>query len=463
MREIILNKDYKAIHFIGIGGVNMNCLALLLHSRGYVISGSDQNESSTTRLLQDSGITVFIGHKKEAITNNIDLVVYTAAVQQDNIELRAAIEAGIPTMDRAALLGFMMKNYKRPICVAGTHGKTTTTSMFADAFLSTNTDPTILVGGHLESIGGNLRDGGMDYFIAESCEYFDSFLRFFPYIGVILNIEADHLDYFKDLNAVRSSFAKFARRVPASGAVVINTDIDNYAEIINGLDCRVITFGFKNADWTADNIRYSETGYGIFDAYFKGNFIEEIHLSVPGEHNILNALSVIASAHFLGLDMVSVAKGLKNFNGAKRRFQLKGVKNGVRIIDDYAHHPTEISKTIASAKNMMYNKLWCVFQPHTHSRTKALLNEFAACFDDADRIVILDIYSPVGREEPSTFIHSIDLVKLIEKRNKKVYYFGSFDKATDFLIENCLHNDMLITMGAGDVYLLGESILKSGI
>lgn len=439
----------------------MNCLAQILKSSGYIISGSDHKSSAITQNLQSLGIKVTVGHSRDNIAEDIDLVVYTAAVRQDNCELAAAREKGIGIMDRAELLGLIMKNYNYPICVSGTHGKTTTTSMAAEIFLSAQKDPTILVGGYLNSIEGTLRNGGMDYIIVESCEYFDSFLKFFPFVGIILNLEADHLDYFKDLGAVRKSFAKFAQLIPDNGALVINNGIEKINEITEGLRCKVITFGPQEGDWTAQNIVYNETGCAQFDACLLGESKCKINLGVQGEHNILNALSVIASSYALGIDFESIQKGLNNFIGAKRRFQYKGEFNGVTVIDDYAHHPTEVRATIRSANNIPANNIWCVFQPHTHSRTKSLLNDFAECFDEADKIVILDIYSPAGREEESTLIHSLDLVNLIKKRGKEAYYISSFSDARQFLLQNCLHNDMLITMGAGDVYLLGENMLKN--
>ena len=438
----------------------MNCLARILYKDGYRVTGSDQNPSSVVFQLGSMGISVSIGHKPEHIPGDTELVVYTAAVQSDNPELVAARTMGIRTMDRAELLGLIMRHYDYPICVAGTHGKTTTTSMLAEVFLAADADPTVLVGGYLDSIGGTLRDGGEQYFVAESCEYFDSFLKFFPYIGIILNLEADHLDYFEDEAAVRRSFARFAGLIPPEGTLIINAAIPNLSEITEGLSCRIITYDMNRGRWQARDIHYDREGCASFTALFDGLPAGRITLSVPGAHNIQNALATAATADVLGLPFEAVSQGLFRFHGAKRRFQKKGVINGVTIVDDYAHHPTEISTTLRSAKNMDYDKVWCVFQPHTHSRTKNLLHEFAACFDEADYVVLLDIYSPAGREEPSTHIHSLDLLALIEERGKKALYFPSFDEAEKFLQEKCLHNSLLITMGAGDVVRLGENMLK---
>lgn len=453
--------DYKQIHFIGVGGVNMNCLARLLNNRGFRVTGSDRKQSEVTDTLVTEGIRVFFGHSADNIKPGTDLVVYTAAVRQDNVELETARERGIKTMERAEFLGMIMRNYQRPVCVAGTHGKTTTTSMLAEMMIEAGADPTALVGGFLNSIGGNLRDGGDDLFVAESCEYYDSFLRFAPFISVVLNIEADHLDYFKNLEAIRESFAKFCALTAPGGAIIINSAIADIGSITDGIvGVDLITFGLFGADFVASNITYDTKGMPSFDVLYKGELLISAKLSVPGEHNVLNALAAIAVCKHLGIDIEKAITGLSRFAGAKRRFQFKGEFSGVIVVDDYAHHPTEIRNTLVSAKNISHGKLWAIFQPHTHSRTKNLLNEFADSFIMADAVIINDIYSPAGREEPSVLVHAKDLVKLIAESGKEAYYFAGFKETKAFLRASTNVGDMIITMGAGDITELSDMLIN---
>lgn len=450
----------KKIHFIGIGGISMSGLAEILLSKGYEITGSDQKASDETLHLKSIGIKVYIGHSKSNIAADVDLVIYTAAVHDDNVEIQEAKKRDILAIDRAELVGTMMKDYTYPISIAGTHGKTTTTSMLTEIYIADEKNPTASIGGILNSIHGNFKIGGNDYFIVESCEYCDSFLKFNPYAGIILNIDRDHTDYFKDMEQTYASFKKFALKIPQNGILTINNEIPKVNKIIEALNCRVITFGLKNNSlWYADNIKYDSNGNGSYTAMRNNESIGEIRLNVPGEYNILNSLAACATAYELGISFNGIKKGLINFKGTHRRFEYKGKFNNVTVIDDYAHHPTEIKSTISAAKAHNINKLWCVFQPHTYSRTKSLLNEFAEAFDDADNIIVLDIFA--AREQDTGEIHSKDLVKKLKERNSNAFYFKTFKEATDFLISNCSENDMLITMGAGDIYLLGETLLKT--
>jgi len=449
------------VHFIGIGGVHMRAHAEQLHNSGYAVSGSDQNETEATAHLRDIGVNACIGHAAEHVADGTDLVVYTAAVPQDNPELVAARTKKIPIMERAALLGGIMQNYAHPVCVAGTHGKTTATSMLAEIFLAAELDPTIAVGGVLPKIGGTVRDGGRDVFIVESCEYCDSFLQFHPYIGIVLNIEFDHADYFADLDAYYRSFRKFAELIPAAGALVVNADVERLAYLTGGLACRVITVDGAAADFRAENIKYDKQGCAGFVVMHKNERLGKIQLDVPGRHNVSNALAAMAAAVDLGVSFADVADGLGEFTGAGRRAEIKGeTPNGATVMDDYAHHPTEIRASLSSMQNSGYNRVCCIFQPHTRSRTLALLEEFTTCFDDADTVVLLDIYEPAGREEHDCHISSADLAARLAIRGVNTLYAKSRSDAVSFVHKNFFDNDLCITMGAGDVSTLGKDLLS---
>lgn len=447
------------IHFIGIGGISMSGLAEILMKEGFTVSGSDSRKSPLTEQLEAKGAQIFYGQKAENIIDGIQCVVYTAAISRDNAELIEAVAKKIPMLTRAELLGQLMKNYKNAIAVSGTHGKTTTTSMISHVLLEGNMDPTISVGGILQAIGGNIRVGNSETFITEACEYTNSFLDFFPKISVILNIEEDHLDFFKDLEDIRHSFHQFASLLPIDGTLIINADIQNYEEICQGLNCNIITYGSSsNADYSAKNISYDDRGRVSFDLLKSGKEAEHVTLSVTGDHNVSNALASIAVAELLKLPMDTVLKGLHSFSGTDRRFEYKGTLNGVTIVDDYAHHPTEITATLKAAQHYPHNKLWCVFQPHTYTRTKAFFREFAEALSHADHIVLADIYA--ARETDTLGISSKDLAEEIKKFGTDSNYFPSFEDIESFLKESCASGDLLITMGAGDVVNIGEDLLK---
>lgn len=451
-------KEPIHIHFIGIGGISMSGLAEILLKENFTITGSDAKESDLTRHLEALGARVCIGQCAANIEETTDLVVYTAAIHPDNPEYACAAEKNIPMLSRAELLGQIMRNYETPIAVAGTHGKTTTTSMASHVLLQGDMDPTISVGGILPSIGGNIRVGQSGNFIMEACEYTNSFLSFFPKISIILNVDADHLDFFKDIDDIRCSFRKFAQLLPQDGTLIINADTPNYEEITKDLDCQVLTYALDApADFTAEAITYDASGFGSFDCMYRGEKIGRFSLHVPGAHNISNALATIALAHVLAIPPASVQKGLLSFSGTNRRFQYKGEVGGITIIDDYAHHPTEIKATLTAAGNYPHKTLWCVFQPHTYTRTKALMGDFAEALSLADRVVLADIYA--AREKNLLGVSSDDLRKEIEALGTEVHYFPSFGEIEDFLLENCVHGDLLITMGAGDVVNIGEDLL----
>ncbi|MBS6643147.1 MAG: UDP-N-acetylmuramate--L-alanine ligase [Clostridiaceae bacterium] len=457
MYEIDFNKP-ETIHFIGIGGISMSGLAEILLDEGFFVSGSDARRTELTDHLEAKGARVFYGQKADNIYDGIDVVVYTAAIHKDNPEFMEVEARGIPMLSRAELLGEMMRNYEQAVAVAGTHGKTTTTSMITEILLAAGEDPTISVGGILNSIGGNIRVGGPELFVTEACEYTNSFLSFFPTIEVILNIEEDHLDFFKDIHHIRSSFREFAGKLPDSGLMVISSDIENYREIVDGLPCRVVTCG-KSGDstYSAAGIQYDEFACPSFDLLVEGQKAEHIRLGVPGEHNVYNALAAVAVACELKIPMDAVVKGLGKFTGTNRRFEKKGEIGGVVIIDDYAHHPREIAATLSAAQNYPHKKLWCVFQPHTYTRTKAFLDEFAQALSAADEVILADIYA--ARETDNLGVSSGDIAEKIRKLGTNAHYIPSFDEIETFILKNCVNGDLLITMGAGDIVKVGEKLL----
>lgn len=447
-----------AIHFIGIGGISMSGLAEILMDEGFKVTGSDAKKSELTEHLRERGVTVLYGQCADNIQDDIDVAVYTAAVPPNNPEFMAAQVKGIPMLTRAELLGQMMKNYKYAIGISGTHGKTTTTSMVTEILLQADTDPTISVGGILNSIGGNIRVGSSELFVTEACEYTNSFLSFFPTMEVILNIEEDHLDFFKDIEDIRHSFRLFAERLPVTGLLVINSGIERYEEITDGLSCKVITCGMcPSSDYSAANIVYSQMARPTFDLLIGGEKAAEITLGVPGEHNVHNALAAIALCMELGIPIEAVSEGLYKYTGTNRRFEKKGELAGITIIDDYAHHPKEIAATLSAAENYPHHKIWCVFQPHTYTRTKAFLDQFAQELAKADVVVLADIYA--AREADTLGVSSADIAERIEKLGTEVHYLSSFDEIETFILENCVHGDLLITMGAGDIVKVGEKLL----
>ncbi len=457
MYEINLSTP-AAVHFIGIGGISMSGLAQVLLDKGFAVSGSDTRPSLLTRSLEEKGAAVFYGQRASNLPERLDAVIYTAAINPENPEYQAALARGIPMLTRAQLLGQIMRGYGTSIAVAGTHGKTTTTSMLAHILMEAQCDPTISVGGILPSIGGNIRVGRSDVFLTEACEYTNSFLSFFPTLEIILNMDADHLDFFKDIEDIRHSFARFARLLPPEGTLVINADTPCHEQITNGLDCRVITYGLDHeADYTAVDISWDKYGHASFTVLFEGKKIGSFYLKVPGLHNVSNALSAIAAARVIGLDTDVITRGLGSFTGTQRRFEYKGQIGEVTIIDDYAHHPTEIAATLKAAAVYPHRRLWCVFQPHTYTRTKALLDEFAEALSAADEVVLADIYA--AREHNDIGITSGDLKVRIEERGVPCAYFPTFDEIEQYLLGRCQPGDLVLTMGAGDVVKVGEHIL----
>lgn len=457
MYQIDFHKPLS-IHFIGIGGISMSGLAEILLEEGFTISGSDSKKSPLTSLLESKGAKIYYGQRASNISDSVQVVVYTAAIHPDNPEFACAKEKGIPMLTRAQLLGQIMRNYDTSIAVAGTHGKTTTTSMLSHILLKGECDPTISVGGILPAIGGNIRVGQSETFLTEACEYTNSFLSFFPTIGIILNIDADHLDFFKDIDDIRHSFRKFAELLPAEGALIINADTPKYEMITENLPCKVITYGLEHdAEYTATDITYDELGHATFHVLHNGEDLGTCSLKVPGIHNVSNALASIAAGQLLDLSTEVIFDGLKDFGGTDRRFQYKGKIGDVTIIDDYAHHPTEIAATLTAARNDPHDRIICVFQPHTYTRTKAFWNQFSDSLALADVVVLADVYA--ARETDTLGIHCEDLADDVRHKGTESYYFPSFDAIENFLLEECHDNDLVITMGAGDIYQVGEHLL----
>ena len=458
MHKIDLNHP-EHVYFMGIGGISMSGLAEVLRDKGFTVSGSDSQRSPITEKLESLGMTVLYGQKAENITPDLDVIVYTAAIRPDNPEFIAASASGIPMMDRAELLGQIMAHYHNSIAVSGTHGKTTTTSMLAHILLAADTDPTISVGGILKEIEGNIRVGRSDNFLTEACEYTNSFLKFDPRIAIILNIEEDHMDFFKDLEDIRHSFRRFAEKPGADGYLIINSEIERLDEITEGLSCRVMTYGpAESSDCRAENIVFDNEAHASFDVILHGENAGRVTLSVSGMHNVSNALAAILAADVLGIPMAQIRQGLLDFKGTDRRFEHKGSFDGVEVFDDYAHHPTEIRATLTTAQKYPHKTLWCVFQPHTYSRTRAFLGDFADALALADKIVLADIYA--AREKDPGDISSRDIARLLTEAGKEVWYFPTFDEIEKFLKKNCINGDMLITMGAGNIVNVGEALVK---
>jgi UDP-N-acetylmuramate--alanine ligase len=459
--EINFNEP-KHVYFIGIGGISMSGLASILLKEGFTVSGSDAKESDLTKKLEAEGAKVYYGQEISHLTGDEDLVVYTAAIKEDNPEFIKMRELNLPSLTRADFLGLLMKNYKTPIAVSGTHGKTTTSTMISEIFLKGNYDPTITVGGVLNSIGQNIKVGGPDYFIFEACEYTNSFLSFFPKISVILNIEEDHLDFFKDINDIRASFKRFAELLPEDGLLVINGEIPNLSEIVKDIRCPYLTYGFDESNAIyADNISFDELAHGSFTCHLdldgeKESF--DVTLGVTGRHNISNALSAILVARFLGVPVPAITDALKECTGSKRRFEKKGVVNGITIIDDYAHHPTEIKASLNAAKNYPHNKLYVVFQPHTYTRTKAFLPEFAEALSLADKVILTDVYA--AREKDVYGCNTSNLYELMKEKNCDVCYIKDFKEIEKYVLSNCTTGDLLITMGAGDVVNIADNLVR---
>ena len=452
-------KKYKNIHMIGIGGVSMSGIAEILLNFGFNVTGSDSSASEITEILNRKGIPVTIGHDIDSISKS-DLVVYSAAIKQDDPEMLEAKRLQIPIIERADFLGELTRCYKDTIAVSGTHGKTTTTSMISLCFLEALKDPSIQVGAILKQIDGNYKVGNSEHFIIEACEYVESFLKFSPKAEVILNIDNDHLDYFKTFENIKNAFIKYVKILPDDGLLVLNGDDTNCLDLTQYTKAKTLTYGItnKNTDFFAVNIVFDNDGFPEFDVYNKNGFYDRIKLNVPGTHNVLNCLACIALCNEYGIKKEDIKSALLKFTGAHRRFEFKGKVNGASIYDDYGHHPTEIVATAKSLMNKKYNESWVVFQPHTYSRTKNLLDDFAKALLNFDNIIILDIYA--AREKNTYNISSKDLVDKIISLGKDAKYIPDFYECVSYIKENVKENDIIMTLGAGTVTQIGPMLLN---
>lgn len=460
MANIEVLKQYKNIYMIGIGGTSMSGIAEILHKWGFNVSGSDISSSSTTDKLIENGIKVTIGHDISALKNS-DLVVYSAAIKDTDVELVNAKSLGIPTLERKDILGEITKGFRNTICVSGTHGKSTTTSMVSMCFLEAKKDPTIQIGATLNAIDGNYRVGNSDYFVLEACEYSESFLSFSPKAEIILNIDNDHLDYYKSIDNIKEAFVKYIKLLPDDGILVYNADNQYCSHLSQYTKAKGLTFGInvKNANYIAKNIVFDKNGFASFDVYHNNVFYKTFKLSVPGKHNVYNALACIALCDEFGLDRSDIKTALQKYTGAGRRFEYLGKVNGAKIYDDYGHHPTEIVAVAEAMKNKKYNHSWVIFQPHTYSRTKALLNEFAKCLTNFDNIIVTDIYA--ARETNTYGVSSKDIVSKIDSLGRKAYYISDFDDIVEFVKRNAKPEDIIITQGAGTITNVGHKLAEN--
>ena len=451
---------YKHIHLIGIGGISMSAIAETLHNWNHIVTGSDLNQSKITDTLNEHGIKTTIGHDLEN-AKNADLIIYSAAISETDPEMLIAKENNVTIVGRGVFVGWLTKIYKEAICISGTHGKTTTTSMLSICFINAKKDPSIEVGAILDDIGGNYRVGNSEYFILESCEYKANFLKFFPNTEIILNIDNDHLDYYKTFDNIVKTFKDFALLLEPEGLLVTNADDPNCYSLKDVVKSKFISYGIenKNADFIAKNISFDENGFSKFDVYKNNNLFTTIELSVTGTHNILNALACTAVCDYYGISNKIISDSLKSFRGAERRLEFKGtILANVNIYDDYAHHPTEIKATANAIKNKKHNESWVVFQPHTYSRTKLLLEDFANALSDFDNLIILDIYA--AREQNTFDISSKDLVNKLNENGKKAIYMPDFDEVVAHLKNNAKKDDIIITLGAGTVPNIGPMLIK---
>ena len=466
-----MNKDFDAlknihkIHMIGIGGVSMSGIALILKKDGFEVSGSDKNYGDMIDILEKNDIHVYIGSNADLV-KDADIVVYTSAINQHDPEFVRAKSLGIPTYERAKFLGLLLSSYKRPICICGTHGKTTTTSMISSIFIDANMDPNVQVGSKYEKLNNsNYRLGNSEYFILEACEYVDSFLNFPHHCATVLNIEAEHLDYFSDIEDIKKSFKKFILMLPENGILVINQDDTHCMEVLD--DCiddlqkksvRIFKFSLSDPDAYiyAKNFSCNIKGFYSFDVTDPRNGkTYNFYLTVPGIHNVYDALAAITTSLAYGIKFEDMQKSLSKFCGAKRRFEFKKtIAPNVELYDDYAHHPTEIKATLAAAKQKEHNKIIAAFQPHTFSRTKELLTDFSHAFKDADVVLLMDIYA--AREKDDGTISSRDIEKLINKENKKAFYTQNLEKTAQKIKEIIEPGDIVLSIGAGTITHLAD-------
>lgn len=450
-------KGKKHIHFIGIGGSGMYPLAQILHTKGYYLTGSDNNETSTLEAVRKMGIPVTLGQRAENI-EGADLIVFSAAIMEDNPELiaaRKAAENGVRLAERAELLGLVTEQFSKAFCVSGTHGKTTTSSMLTSILLAADVDPSAVIGGKLRAIGGSGRAGRSEYMVCEACEFKDTFLRLFPNISVILNIDEDHMDYFKTMDNLKTSFVKFCDIT--TDIIIANGDDENTMEVIRRCNtaARLVTYGAGNTnDFYAADLRQISDFKREFTLMNKGEEMCRIEVNVPGLHNVYNAVAACAAAYSAGIPTDALQRGMESFTGAMRRFEKLAEISGVTFVDDYGHHPAEIAATLKTAKEMSFRRVWCVHQPFTYSRTAALLDEFADALSIADKVVLTEI---MGSREKNTYnIYSKDLAAKIDG----CVWFPTFEEVARHVVDNVQDGDLVITTSCGDVYKVAEMMIE---
>lgn len=445
--------EVKKIHFVGIGGSGMCPIAEILYHRGYELTGSDTSESDTLARIRSYGIPVSMGHRPENI-GDAEMLVYTAAVKADNPELVAAREKGIPVVERSVMLGMVTRRYPHPVAVSGTHGKTTTTAMITQILLHAGKDPSAVIGGKLPLIGGNGRVGKSGTIVCEACEYVDTFLQLNPETSIILNIDADHLDYFGTVENIIKSFHQFA--LQTSKTLIVNGDDANTMKAVEGIkNASVVTFGLNPSnEYYADHIADTKGARECFSVMKNGEKLADVTLSIPGKHNIYNALAAFAAADSMGVEADTIAESLHQFTGVHRRFEILGTFGGITVADDFAHHPTELTATLSAAMKMNFRRVWAVFQPHTYSRTYLLLDEFAKALSIPDRVVLSEILAV--REENTYHIYAKDLADKIPGS----VWFKTFEEITEYVTANAEDGDLILTLGGGDVYKCANMIVK---
>ena len=460
MFEFLLKEHkYSHIHFIGIGGISMSGLAEILLDKGYKVSGTDTKESGIINRLIDLGAKIYIGHNEDNI-KGADLIIYTDAIAKDNVELIAASNSAADLVDRATFLGALMKNYDTSIAISGTHGKTTTTSMLSTIATHANLNPTILLGGQLDEIGGNVKIGNDKYIITEACEYKGNILKYYPTIEIVLNIDEDHLDYFTNLDHIVDTFIKYGQNLTEEDYLIINADDPHAQKVIDATKAKVISFGINsNCDYKAENIILSEEGFPKYTLNYKNEEFVEINLNVMGNHNIYNSIGAMAASHILGISLEDISEYIGLYKGVHRRLELIGYIDKIKVLDDYAHHPTEIKASLNAVRKSTKSRIICVFQPHTFTRTKSLLNSFSEAFTDADITIIADIYA--ARELDNGEIHSRDLVNRIKAKGNNAVYLSSFEEIEEFINKEAKDDDIVLTMGAGNVYQIGKNLLAN--
>lgn len=454
--------EIKNVHFIGIGGISMSGIASLLLEKGYKVSGSDRSLSDIVSGLKKDGATIYKGQSKDNIKNP-DLVVYTDAILDDNEELIAARNLGIPVVSRGIFLGALMRNYKHSIAVSGSHGKSTATSMISKILLNSKEDATILLGGELDEMDGNVHVGDEKYLVTEACEYKGNIRYYFPQTLIVLNIDEDHLDYYKDLNDIVDTFKTYLQNQDENSKTILNLNEENNKLILDSVKGELITYAQENyeADYVAHNISFDEIGRPNFDLKMKNGMVEHFELGVIGRHNINNAMAAIISTYENGIDVETIKENLHSYSGLSRRMEIIGHVNDATIMTDYGHHPSEIEVTLDALAEHTEGRLVCIWQPHTYSRTKALFDDFLECFDSADEVIITDIYAAREKFDPS--IHSKDVVEALEAKGINAKYLGAFEEARDYIYETAKENDLVLTTGCGNPDVLARMIVDDQV